>query len=295
MADLIAQKNTRERAAVARSLFACVCALSIILSGCGRDKEVDSRPAQSNLQPASAVADAERILTQYRATDNSDASSTRMRANIQSSGKEFGSKTPPVVELTMHRKRATDGTKLLLIEFTSPDEERDRNALVVVGPAGDVEGTRYAQSSDSFITSKDVMTEESLFGLTLQELADGQTEKYDFKLTGEENFQSSPVYRLDGSLKQGAESKFPRLVLLISKENFMLRAAEFYDNKNNLARAITVTEMKQIDGHWTRTRWTVDNRLRQKKIDFETTGAKYGGNISDSIFTREHLKLKAKR
>jgi hypothetical protein len=115
-------------------------------------------------------------------------------------------------------------------------------------------------------------------------------EKYDFKVIGEESFQSSPVYRLEGRLRQGAESKFPRLVLLISKESFAALAAEFYDSKDELARAISVDEMKQIQDRWTRMRWTVDNRARHKKIDFETVDAKYGESLSDTIFTRDHLK-----
>jgi outer membrane lipoprotein-sorting protein len=121
-------------------------------------------------------------------------------------------------------------------------------------------------------------------------LADGQPEKYDFSLTGEVPFRSSQAYRLQGKLKEGAESKFRRLVLLISKEGFFVLSAEFYDSHDELARQITVDDAGLVAGHWTRLRWTLDNRARQKKIDFETIDAKYNQNLSDSIFTRQHLK-----
>jgi predicted component of type VI protein secretion system len=271
------------------------CALLLAFFGCGTSsKEPAAAPDASKAQPANA-ADATKIIEQYRATDNSRDSTIRMRAKIDDLNPDAGNTAPPAVEVVMYQKREADGGKRMFIEFTAPAGESDRDALIRVGPQSDVEGTRYAQSSDSFVTSQDVMVEESMFGMTLQEFIGGQPEKYDFKLVGEEVAGSTPVYRLEGTLKQGAESKFHRVVLLISKESFAAVGAEFYDNKNILARVITVSEMKQIGGHWTRMRWTVDNRLRQKKIDFETIEAKYDSNLSDSIFTRDHLKERAKR
>ena len=100
---------------------------------------------------------------------------------------------------------------------------------------------------------------------------------------------------MNGKLKAGAESKFPRLELLISKQSFVALQADFYDNHNELARRLTVSKSDQLAGHWTRTAWSIDNRARQKKIDFETIDVKYDQNLSDSVFTREHLKKLASR
>ena len=132
-----------------------------------------------------------------------------------------------------------------------------------------------------------------MFGMTMQELAGGQPEKYDFKVAGEETFNNSPVYRMEGKLEAGAESKFPRLVLLVSKESSAALSAEFYDNKNVMARAITINEAKPVEGHWTRMRWTVDNQARQRQVNFETLEARYNQKIDDSTFTPDNLKKKA--
>ncbi|HXG92574.1 MAG TPA: outer membrane lipoprotein-sorting protein [Blastocatellia bacterium] len=291
------QTDTRRKLHVTtmRAFLMIACAFSIIISACSKnqsnsgDKSGANESAASNTQ--TSTGNAAQIIERYRALDNSSDSVMKLRATITGAGEKANA--PSQVELTIYRKRKPDGTRMMFIEFTSPAQERDRDALVTIGPQGEVEGVRYAQSADEFISSKNVEDEESLFGLTLQELADGQPEKYDFTLIGEETFNSSPVYRLEGKLKLGEESKFPRLVLLISKDNFAALAAEFYDNKNELARNMTVTEMKQVEGHWTRMRWTIDNRARQMKIDFAATEAKYDQNLPDSIFTREHLKQAA--
>jgi hypothetical protein len=264
------------------TLLLLAVTLSAALAGC------DNKPPSSNGQPASTSGlDASEIVKRYLATADSRDSALKMRARITDENAPSESRAP--IELTIYRKRSADGGLMILVEFNSP-EERDRDALVTITPQGEAEAVRYAQSNDSFVTAKGVTNEESLFGMTVQELADGQPEKYDFWLTGEVPFGSSQTYRLQGKLKERAESKFPRLVLLISKEGFFVLSAEFYDSHDELARQITVEDAGLVAGHWTRLRWTLDNRARHKKIEFETIDAKYNQNLSDSIFTRQHLK-----
>jgi hypothetical protein len=281
-------------------LCAGLCLLLAASLACGNRSGTDAggaagaRSPNANSSPAATSAPSERdagqIVERYRALDKSGSSTIRTRARIQ----EADGSTREVV-MTMYRNLEPDGRRLMLVEFNAPAEERDRAALVAISPQGEVEGTRYVQSSDDFVTTRDVMGEDALFGMTLQELADGQVEKYDLTVTGEEAVGQSSAYRAEGRLKAGAESKFPRLVLLISKENYAALVAEFYDAQDNLARRIKVDEMKQIDGHWTRMRWTVDNRARQKRIEFETAQARYDQKLEPSLFTMQHLKKIASR
>ena len=261
--------------------FAVLVVLS--LSAC---KSTDAPPPT---QPAAAVSgsEASEIIKRYIATEDSRDSTLKIRARITDSDASSGQ--PVHVDLTILRKRTADGGQLMLVEFTTP-VERDRSAMVTITPQGEVEGVRYAQSNDSYVATKGVTTEESLFGMTLQELIGGQPEKYDFKLTGEVASLSVPVYRLEGRLKEGAESRFPRIVLLVSKENNSLVSAEFYDNHDELARRLTVENAEPRQGHWTRLKWTLQNPGRKKTVEFETIDAKYDQNLSDSLFSRQHLK-----
>jgi outer membrane lipoprotein-sorting protein len=244
--------------------------------------------------PGTSV-DAGPIVKRYRALDDSLNSTTKLVASISGVGERVELAPPNQVHFTMYKKRYTDGKLLMLVEFTAPSEERDRDGLITVFPDGQIEGIRYVQSTDSFIVTRDVLSEDALFGLTLQELADGQPEKYDFTVIGEETSEGAPVYRLEGKLKSGVESKFTRIVLLISKQNFAATRAEFYDNHAELARILIVNKTDQIAGHWARTKWTIDNRARQRKIDFSVVEASYDRDLSDSLFTREHLKKIASR
>lgn len=273
-----------------RSSRATLLALAVLLpgalAGCYKSTEP---PAAQPANPSGP--EASEILRRYLAISDSKDSAIKMRARIIDS--DAASASPVQVELTIHRKRSADGGETMLVEFHG--EERDRSALVSITPSGEVEGVRYVQSNDTFVTTSGVTTEESLFGMTMQELADGQPEKYDFKLTGEATHLSSQAYRLEGRLKEGFESKFPRLVLLISKENSAALAAEFYDSQDELARRVIVDEGETRAGYWTRLRWTLHNLARKKTIDFQTTDARYDQNLGESIFTRQHLKQIATR
>jgi len=222
--------------------------------------------------------------------DNSHDSITKIKASVGANERDVELSAARQFQFTMYRKREPDGRISILIEFTSPQEERDRDGLITVFPDGQIEGVRYVQSTDSFIVTRDLMSEDALFGLTLQELADGQPEKYNFTVSGEEMVDSNPCYRLEGTLKQGAESKFPRVTLMVAKQTSMVLKAEFYDNHNELAKTLAVKKTDQIDGHWSRTSWTINNRGRQKIVDFEALQTKYDTSLSDAIFTKEHLK-----
>lgn len=276
-------------------LLIAISALLLICDACGnKSNSNNSNVANENKEKSPSGPDAASIIERYRALDNSKDSTTRLRARISGSRSEELA-VPRQIQFTIYRKREPDGRLMMLIEFTSPPEERDRDGLITAFPDGRIEGVRYVQSTDSFVAVSDPAGEDSLFGMTLQELAEGQPEKYDFSLVGDDAYNGTPVYRMNGKLKAGAESKFPRLELLISKQNFVALQADFYDNHNELARRLTVSKSDQLAGRWTRTAWSIDNRARQKKIDFETIDLKYDQNLSDSVFTREHLKKLASR
>jgi len=270
-------------------------AFSIVVTFAGCDKKArpTSNTNRNTDNNTTSGPGASEIIDRYRKLDNSHDSVTRLRAHISGQTEEMNAAHE--LQLAIYRKREADGRLLMLIDFTAPAEERDRDGLVTVYPDGRIEGVRYVQSSGSFIETKDASSEDSLFGLTLQELADGQPDKYDFTLAGEDTVNATPVYRLDGKLKTGTESKFPRAVLLISKQDFAVVQAEFYDNHNEIARRLSVNKFDNIGGHWSRIKWSIDNVARQKKIAFEATDVKYDQNLSESLFTRDHLKQIATR
>lgn len=273
-------------------------ALAVTLSACGESAHnavkdaatpaPSAPPVTGTTGTADAAREGARIFEKYRALDKSFDSVTRMQVKIEEGGGQSRD-----FEMRISRMREADGRLMMFSEFLAPSEERDRNALITLQPRGEIEGMRYIQSNDSFATVKGATNEDSLFGMTVQEMVDGQPEKYDFQLVGEETVNGVAAYRLEGKLKAGADSRFPRLVTLVAKDSYAVVGAEFYDNKNVLTRRVTVTEMKQVNGYWTRMRWTIDNPAKNKKLDFVVKDVKYDQRLSPTLFTRDNLKKTA--
>jgi len=267
--------------------------VAVILGSCSKTP-VDDQGTQPTAEPRSSVTTAtpvNDIISRYESSDTSTDSTTKLNASVES---QDGGK-PEAVQMVIHRKKEPDGTQQYLVDFTAPAQERDRDALISLSPAGQVEATRYTQSTNSFLTARSATDEESLFGLTLQELVGGQPEKYDYKLVGEEQFEGKPVYRVEGTLKPGAESRFSRTVMLISKDNYTASMIEAYDTQGQLARKLVAAKMQQVDGNWLRWQWTIDNQEKHKKISFQVVDAKVNQNLPESLFSRDSLKKSASK
>lgn len=244
-------------------------------------KNSEATPSPSANTGSKIATDA---ANKYASLDTSSNSVQKMTATVHS---QDGSVR--TIDLTIYNKRVDSGGRQLMVEFDSP-QERDRDAVIDINPNGDIQATRYVQSSDSFLTAKSPTDEESLFGLTLQELVGGQPEKYNYTLVDEETHNQVPVYKLEGKLKSGQLSRFPRLVMLVSKADYTAPLIEAYDDQNQLARKITVEKSQQVDGIWTRMAWTIDNVADHKKIDFVAKEVKYNQKLDASAFDRNRLK-----
>jgi hypothetical protein len=292
---MIARSNSREagcavdlrRARLFRVLV--VCLVSAVLAGCGDDASRGKDPKDldaSTPKPAEPTAAGARIMETYRSLDSSKSSVMKLEARVT----DTATGSSRAVRLTMYRKRDGDGRQEMLFEFTSPPEERDRDGLVIVTPPGEVEAIRYMQSTDKFVATTSATGEDSLFGMSLQELLGGQPEKYDHRLVEETIAGNVPANKLEGTLKPGADSRFQRVVLLMAKDTSAALSIELYDSRDELARRVTVERSEQVSGYWTRMRWTVDNIAHGKKIEFTTLSARYDQKLDGSIFSREHLK-----
>jgi Outer membrane lipoprotein-sorting protein len=275
--------------AVLALIAALALGVALPMGGCSRKTEGKATPEQPPAAPATdPTSEAEALLARSSAIDNSD-STVRLRSRVIDEGSP-----PREVQMIVYRKRDSDQRRLMLLEITSPIGEKDRSGLVVSTAEGEVEGTRYVQSNNSFVTSRSAVNEDSLFGMSLQELVGGQPEKYEQRLIGEESLGSEPVYKIEGKLKPGFESGFARVVTYISKSNNFLLGADYYDNHDQLVRSMRVHKVGQVNGHWTRMLWTIDNITKKKKAEFETLSARYQ-QLPSSIFSRDHLKAVATR
>src|SRR5215510_15358617 len=117
----------------------CVVVTAVFLfltlpAACSRKSEGPAKPDNASATSNSSGLDASQIIERYRALDNSHDSTIRMRAKITGQGQSEELNAPRQLQLTVYRKREPDGRLLILIEFTAPAEERDRDGLITAFP-----------------------------------------------------------------------------------------------------------------------------------------------------------------
>src|SRR5262245_16333608 len=176
-------------AAVARRAVALLCLSFTGFISCSVKPTNPPENAAAPSKAAESIAAGEAVMARYRAFDSSRSSVTKLAARITDTGE--GSTRE--VKLTMYRQVADDGSRVMLFQFTDPPEERDRNGLVALASNGDVEAVRYMQSTDRFVATTSVSGEDSLFGMSLQELVGGQSEKYEHRVIEETTVANTPV------------------------------------------------------------------------------------------------------
>src|SRR5260370_40167903 len=102
------------------------------MPACGRKLEapvpLDNNEPGPALAPHSQMRAAQ-IVERYRSLDDSHDATIKMKALITSQEDPAGLNAPQLIQLTMYRRREPDSRLLILAEFTSPPQERDRDGL----------------------------------------------------------------------------------------------------------------------------------------------------------------------
>src|SRR5260370_842809 len=104
--------------------------LLLVMTACGRKLEgtvtLDNKNAGPAIAPPSQMSAAQ-IIERYRSLDDSHDATIKMKALITSQEDPAGLNAPQLIQLTMYRRREPDSRLLILAEFTSPPQDRERD------------------------------------------------------------------------------------------------------------------------------------------------------------------------
>ena len=109
------------------------------------------------------------------------------------------------------------------------------------------------------------------------------------KLLREERINDQVCWVIESTPKDKSEM-YSRRVLWIRKDNYMLLRVEYYDKQDEIIKELEVNEMKQIDGYWTSTMMTMNNRQRDHKTIIHIESIEYDIPVDDNMFTVNALE-----
>jgi outer membrane lipoprotein-sorting protein len=119
---------------------------------------------------------------------------------------------------------------------------------------------------------------------------------FNFKLLGEEKTKDVLCYKVEWTPKNddvAKENGFSRRVVLISKDNFIVRKSMYYDSEGKLLKELIVHEIKELD--------TVNHKFRAMNLEMinHQNGRRstlvneqleFNPNVDDNYFTTRYLE-----
>ncbi len=114
---------------------------------------------------------------------------------------------------------------------------------------------------------------------------------YTQSIIDEENISSETFWKIELDPKPNAAVVWGKLYYWVRKSDYMPSDIQYYDEKGNLVREMTFSDVKKFGKRKIPSEWTLENKL---KSGYHTTlkiiSVEFDKDISDSIFSFEELE-----
>ncbi len=86
------------------------------------------------------------------------------------------------------------------------------------------------------------------------------------------------------------ELGYGKLWIWVSPSNWVVQKVEYWDRKERPLKTYTASDIRQVDGIWTRHKITVDNHKTGHQSTFEFSNVDYQTPVEDRLFTRSTME-----
>lgn len=174
------------------------------------------------------------------------------------------------------------GTGFLVWEHSGADDER----FLYLPSLGRVRRIAASEAQESFVGSD----------LTYEDIGGRQFEDYTYQLLQGGNVPASwtapdgsthPVYALE-SRSRDANARFPRVVSLVRKDNFIVVRAEIYNRRGEIQKTFEALRVAKAGAYWTTFEMRMRDALQRTRTELILDKVEYDvGLTSDDVSRRE--------
>ncbi|MCR5218416.1 outer membrane lipoprotein-sorting protein [Treponema sp.] len=193
---------------------------------------------------------------------------------ITMKAKDYGDVKKAVIVFTMPK----DVTGVSYLSFEYPDsegqEKKDSDSWLYMPAMKKVRRISGSGKDDDFMGTD----------FTYADMGDRGLTKDTFTLLGEENAEGFDCYKVEAVAKDKSE-KTQKRIIWYRKDNYLPVKGEFYDKQNQLAREMTCSDIKQIDGIWTTGKMFMKNIKTGHSTLLEMKNVQYNISLDDKMFT----------
>jgi hypothetical protein len=189
----------------------------------------------------------------------------------------------------------------VLTRFTYPDDIRGTSFLVWEHADAEDERFLYLPSLGRVRRIAGSEAQESFVGtdFSYEDIGGREFDDYTYALLDENaswrapDGRAYPAYRLESKRKQ-ANAKYPRVVSLVTRDTFVVVAAEIYNRRNELEKTYSVKRLEPVQKIWTALQAEMDNRLEHTRTTLDIRTIEYNIGLKDAEFSRRALEAGAK-
>lgn len=168
------------------------------------------------------------------------------------------------------------GTSFLVWEHTGRDNER----FLYLPALGRIRRIATREKNENFAGTD----------FSYEDISGRKLEDYMYELIEEETFYEEKNCYLLGSYPKEKDSRYPKIVSCVRKDNFVVIKGEYYNKKGELEKTYKVLNLKTIDGIWTVLEHSMENHKTRHKTFITVKEVQYNRGIPDRRFERRELK-----
>jgi hypothetical protein len=184
-----------------------------------------------------------------------------------------------------------------LTRFTYPNDINGTGFLVWENPDGEDERFLYLPSLGRVRRIAGSETQDSFMGsdFTYEDIGGREFDDYTYRLLDESVSWTAPdgsthaVYRLE-SRARDPKAKFPRVVSLVRRDNFVVVRAEIHNRRDEVQKRFEVRRLEQVTGIWTVREMVMVDSLQRTRTELVVEDVAYNVGLTAADFSRRALE-----
>lgn len=189
-----------------------------------------------------------------------------------------------------------------LTRFTYPNDINGTGFLVWENPAGEDERFLYLPSLGRVRRIAGNETQDSFVGsdFTYEDIGGREFNDYTYALLDENGTWTSPdgtshpAFRLESRAK-AAGARFPRVVSLVRKDNFVVVHGEIHNRRDELQKTFSVKKLDRVSGIWTVMEMAMSDTTARTRTELVVEKIEYNVGLKEADFSRRELERGAGR
>ncbi len=185
-----------------------------------------------------------------------------------------------------------NGQDKLLLKFTYPKDISGTSFLVWERKGRDNERFLYLPALGRIRRIATNQKDENFAGtdFSYEDISGRKLEDYTYQLEEElAVYEENDCYLLISHPKD-MDSKYPKVLSWVRKDNFVTVKAEYYNKNEDVEKTFKCLKLKQIDKIWTALELSMENHKTNHKTVIKVEKVKYNKGISSQRFEKRELK-----